>query len=80
MSIDQRTLDLQQIANDIERLTNRYASKPVAIAFEKMTTAARTDFTDWQLQKFGLFPGSEYFLINQGPTLLYAVDVTMDSI
>lgn len=80
MSIDQRTLDLQQIANDIERMTNRHISEPVSITFEKPTYRTLEDFSVFQREKFGLTRGDEYFFISRGQALLYVVNVTADSI
>lgn len=80
MSIDQRTLDLQQIANDIERMTNQHISEPVAITFEKMTKWTLQEFSVWEREKFRLTSGEEYFYIYRGPALLYVVNVTGDNV
>lgn len=78
--IDQRTLDLQQIANDVQKMTNRHVQDPVVITFEQMTHGSLKEFSVWQREKFRLIRGDEYFFISQGPALLYVVNVTADSI
>lgn len=77
MGIDQRTLDMQQIAIDIEKLTNKYISEPITIVFEKMETMRRAE--DKQLQRFLVVKGDEYFMISRGGTLLYVVNVSADN-
>lgn len=77
MGIDQRTLDMQQIAIDIEKLTNKYISEPITIVFEKMETMRRAE--DKQLQRFLVVNGDEYFMISRGGTLLYVVNVSADN-
>ena len=77
MGIDQRTLDMQQIAIDIEKLTNKYISEPITIVFEKMETMRRAE--DKQLQRFLVVNGDEYFMISRGETLLYVVNVSADN-
>lgn len=77
MGIDQRTLDMQQIAIDIEKLTNKYISEPITIVFEKLEPMRRAE--DKQLQRFLVVVGDEYFMISRGGTLLYVVNVSADN-
>ena len=77
MSIDQRTLDLQQIAIDIEKMVNRHIVDPITIVYVQMTKKVREE--NRQLQRFRVTVGDEYFMISRGETLLYVVNVTADS-
>lgn len=77
MGIDQRTLDMQQIAIDIEKLTKKYITEPITIVFEKMETMRRAE--DKQLQRFLVVNGDEYFMISRAGTLLYVVNVSADN-
>lgn len=78
--LDKRAEGLKQIAEDIERLTNRFVSEPITITFEQMTDEMMEELSAWVRGKFRLIiRGDEYFLIRQGKTLLYVVNVTADS-
>lgn len=77
---DKRAEGLKQIAEDVERLTNRFVSEPITITFEQMTDEAMEDLSIWVREKFQLIiRGDEYFLISKGTALLYVVNVTADS-
>lgn len=76
----ERTLELMQVACDVERMANRNLSEPIAITFEKMHAGSLAEFTQWQRQKFILIGGDEYFFICRAGELLYVVNVSGDSI
>ncbi len=76
---DKKTLDLKQIANDIETMVNRFLPEPIMITYEKLKEGSMA-FDDRHVKYFGLEPGSEYFFITQKRGMLYAVNVSGDSI
>lgn len=79
MSIDKKTLDLQQIAIDVEKMVNRFIQEAISITYEQLTEGSMA-FDAWQAKYFGLEPGGEYFFITRQHHLLYAVNVSSDSI
>lgn len=77
MGIDQRTLDMQQIAIDIEKMVNRNIVDHITIVYVEMTEKVRKE--DKQLQRFRVVEGDEYFMISRAGTLLYVVNVSADN-
>lgn len=77
--MDTRMLSFQNVANSIEAMVNRYIDEPIVITYEKLTEDSGKPYSDWDRQRFQLRSGEEYFLIRRR-TLLYAVNVTSDSI
>lgn len=86
MGIDQRTLDMQQIAIDIEKMVNRNIVDHITIVYVEMTEKVRKEdkqlqrfLEDKQLQRFLVVNGDEYFMISRAGTLLYVVNVSADN-
>lgn len=74
-----REHQLSLVAQTMERMTNCFIREPITITYRKETEESLNDYTEWARQRFGLFPGGEFFFIWRGE-LLYAVCVNADSV
>lgn len=81
MTNSNRTYEMNHIANTIDNMVHMFNTHVpnVAIYYEKMTDESIKTYTDWQRTYNHLLTGEEYFIIWDGPSLLYAVNVSGDS-
>lgn len=84
-----RAWDMQAVADNALRLLRTVTpGRDLTIAYCKPDADTIGHFTEWQRQRCGILTGNEYFLIwefkpdwdNDDPQLLYAVNVTHDSL
>lgn len=85
-----RAFDMQSVANSIESMIrlhggNKEQRQRIAITYTRLDDENISQFSDFQRRYYGLLTGEEYFIIwdERGagkPDLLYAVNVTGDSI
>ena len=73
-----RTEELKRIAKCVMEMISPYA-RGVEITYRRETDESVNDFTEWAHERFGIVPGNEYFYVWR-PVLLYAVNVTADSV
>lgn len=76
-----RTESLNDIAGTIEEMIRRHGRrKDITVTFEEPTAESLRKFSDFQLRYFALRAGEEYFFVWEPDGLLYAVNVTGDSL
>ena len=81
MTEEMRLENLQKVADDIEKMIRNYGRrKDIVIWFAVMTDEEIGEFSDWDQRRLGLLHGEEMFIIGEPDRVLYAVNVTGDSV
>lgn len=84
-----RAFDMQAVADSaLKLLKTARPERQLGIAYVRPDADTIGRFTDWQRRRNHIMPGSEYFLVwdyapdweSDDPDLLYAVDVSADSL
>jgi len=73
-----RTEEMQRIAKCVMDMVRPYAQ--IDIGYRKETDESVNDYTEWGRERLGILSGQEYFFISRPGELLYAVNVTADSV
>lgn len=73
--------NLGKIAEDIEKMIRNYGRrKDISVRFATMTDEELAKFSDWDQRRLGLIHGEDMFLVSEPERVLYAVNVTGDSL